>query len=268
MRKCKKYQEDLAAYLYNELSQEDSARLESHLNTCALCCEELAAARQVLTAADTLSEDIENAVAAVDWEQLPVDIADRVIATAADKEQMPTPVRKRPFIFQPRLQPVLAALLVGIVLGAVVTLTLFRTPASRQVADIGLNVSQGMLENMDIEMARQDTLDYLEKSSYLLLDFVQSSPDKAAGFWQSDFAARRADDLLSKKKYINLQLDNYQMAKAKAICDQIEFLFIELTRISSRLSPEELEDIRAFIEERQLLLKINLIKKELQQSEV
>jgi len=58
------------------------------------------------------------------------------------------------------------------------------------------------------------------------------------------------------------------MVKAKAICDQIEMLFIELTRISSALSTEELESFRAFIEDRQLLLKINLIKKELKQSEV
>jgi len=268
MRKCKKYQKDIAAYIYNELSQEKLVLLESHLKTCAFCRGELAAARQVLTAADSLSEDIDAAMAAVDWEKLPQQIAEQALDSTAAVDRAPVPAVRRPFIFQPRMRPVLAALMLGIVLGAVVSLTLFRAPVPIQVADTGLNVSQGMLENMDLEMARQDTLDYLEKSSYLLLDFVQSSPAQAAGFWQSDYAARRTGDLLSKKKYINLQLDNYQMVKAKAICDQIEMLFIELTRISSALSTEELESFRAFIEDRQLLLKINLIKKELKQSEV
>lgn len=268
MRKCKKYQKELAAYLYDELSREDSARLEAHLEACANCRRELAAAKQVLSAADTLNEDIISAMDAVDWEHLPQNIADRVISQVDEAEPTPAAARKRPFIFQPRLQPVFAALLLGIVLGAVATLMLFRAPGARQTAAAGLNVPQGVLESMDLEIARQDTLDYLDKSSYLLLDFVQSSPAQAAGFWQSEYAARRADDLLSKKKYINLQLDNYQMVKAKAICDQIELLFIELTRISSTLSPEEVEDIRSFIEDRQLLLKINLIKKELRQNEV
>ena len=54
------------------------------------------------------------------------------------------------------------------------------------------------------------------------------------------------------------------MAKAKAICDQIEMLFLELSQISDELPAAELHRIRGFVEERQLLLKINLVKKELQ----
>ena len=58
------------------------------------------------------------------------------------------------------------------------------------------------------------------------------------------------------------------MAKAKAICDQIEFLFYELTQISVQLSEEEISKIQNMIEEKKLLLKIKLLKKELEQSEV
>jgi ribosomal protein S13 len=58
------------------------------------------------------------------------------------------------------------------------------------------------------------------------------------------------------------------MAKAKAICDQIEYLFYELTQISVQLSEEEISKIQKIIEERNLLLKIKLLKRELEQSEV
>jgi len=58
------------------------------------------------------------------------------------------------------------------------------------------------------------------------------------------------------------------MAKAKAICDQIEYLFYELMQISAELSEEEVSKIQNMIEEKKLLLKIKLLKKELEQSEV
>jgi hypothetical protein len=54
------------------------------------------------------------------------------------------------------------------------------------------------------------------------------------------------------------------MAKAKAICDQIEMLFLELAQVGDDLPAAELQRIQGFVEERQLLLKINLVKKELQ----
>jgi hypothetical protein len=124
------------------------------------------------------------------------------------------------------------------------------------------------LERVELEMARRETLDYLEESQYLLLDFVQSPSKKSAEFWQSEFATQKARDLLAKKKYISPQLEKFQMAKAKSICDQIEYLFYELTQISAQLSEEEISKIQNMIEEKNLLLKIKLLKRELEQSEV
>jgi hypothetical protein len=115
-------------------------------------------------------------------------------------------------------------------------------------------------------MARRETLDYLRKSEYILLDFVQAPA--GAPVSPAAFETARARELLSRKKYLNAQLEKYQMAKAKAICDQIEMLFLELAQISEDLPQAELENIRSLIRERQLLLKINLVTKELERSEV
>jgi hypothetical protein len=152
--------------------------------------------------------------------------------------------------------------------GAVVTFLIFRSPPL-QVAEGGkIIVPQGFYDMMELEMARRDTIDYLDRSEYLLLDFVQSPLEKSIEFWQSDYAAQRALDLLSKKKYIDPQLDKIKLAKAKVICDQIELLFLELMQISDELSMEELKKIQRLIQERKLLLKIKLVRKELQKSEV
>jgi hypothetical protein len=56
------------------------------------------------------------------------------------------------------------------------------------------------------------------------------------------------------------------MSKAKEICDQIEYLFYELTQVADHLPAWRLEEINNFIEEKQLLLKIKLLKKELEKS--
>jgi hypothetical protein len=162
------------------------------------------------------------------------------------------------------LRPVYAGLLIGVVLGAVVTLMVFRTPQPGEINGREYFASQDFLENVELEMARRDTLDYLERSQYLLLDFVQSPSERSADFWQSEYAVEQARDLLVKKKYINPQLDKFQLAKAKAICDQIEFLFFELTQVSVHLSVEEVNKLQRMVEDRQILLKINLLKKELE----
>jgi anti-sigma factor RsiW len=242
MSNCKKHQKEMAAYLYGELPDEKQKMLEYHLRHCPECRKELAEIKQVLNG-------------------------------AVFKEEGATyiPERKgriRAFLWQPRMRPVYAALFTGVILGAVFMFMVFRLSGPLPTTEGGLHFPPGLIENMDIEMARRDTLDYLAKSRYLLLDFVQSSPEGAAGFWQSDITSQRAGQLLFKKRYINQQLDKYQMAKARAICDQIELLFLELTQMSSELSEVEIERIRSFIEERQLLLKINLVEKELEQNEV
>ncbi len=263
----KHYQTELAAYLYGELPADMAREIEAHLESCSGCRQEMNTIKKVFNGADTLNSDMEAAVKRVDWDSLPDRIADQVFdrkgAGLVRHRAWP-----RTFRLQPQMRSVFAALFLGVFLGAVLTLLVLRPPRPVESAAGDLIVSAGALESMDIEVARRTTLDYLERSQYLLLDLVQSSPEKAADFWQSEFAAQQARSLLSKKKYIDQQLDKFQMAKAKALCDQIELLFLELSQISQDLSSAELSKIQTLIQERQLFLKIKLVKKELQESEV
>jgi hypothetical protein len=57
------------------------------------------------------------------------------------------------------------------------------------------------------------------------------------------------------------------MAKARAICDQVELLILELTQVGRDLTGQERAEIRDRIEAGQLWLKMNLVKKELENSE-
>jgi hypothetical protein len=268
MNDCKKINRNLVAFLYGECGEHDKKQVEAHLKTCRKCQKELLEMEEVYKAADSLNADMGKAAESVDWVNLPSRIADIVF------EEKPTRDRKKrraglwPFLFQPRFRLAYAGLLLGVIVGAVATFLIFRTPSIRVAGGGKIIAPQGFYDMMDLEMARRETIDYLDRSEYLLLDFVQSSPEESAEYWQSNDATLRARDLLSKKRYIDPQLDKIKLAKAKLICDQIELLFFELTQISSELSVEELENIKRFIKERQILLKIKLVRKELQKSEV
>lgn len=268
MKDCIKTNRNLVAFLYGELNEFDKNQVEGHLETCQKCKAELLELKEVYEAADLLNVDMEKAIESVDWENFPTRIADGVFDKKPSREKQPRRAGLGPFLLQPRFRLVYAGILLGIIVGAVVTFLIFRSPPL-QVAEGGkIIVPQGFYDMMELEMARRDTIDYLDRSEYLLLDFVQSSPEKSVEFWQSDYAAQRALDLLSKKKYIDPQLDKIKLAKAKVICDQIELLFFELMQISDELSMEELKKIQRLIQERKLLLKIKLVRKELQKSEV
>lgn len=264
MTECKKIQKDLVAFLYGELQEDEKELFKAHLDQCPHCRGELEEFKKITQAADVFKEDIDDAMASVDWEALPSKVSENILRKDARSRKESWLGKVSGFLFPSRLRPVYAGLLIGVVLGAVVTLVVFRTPQPGEINGREYFASQDFLENVELEMARRDTLDYLERSQYLLLDFVQSPSERSADFWQSEYAVEQARDLLVKKKYINPQLDKFQLAKAKAICDQIEFLFFELTQVSVHLSVEEVNKLQRMVEDRQILLKINLLKKELE----
>jgi len=268
MMDCKKLKKDLVAFLYGELRENEKKLMKAHLDACPDCRKELQHLKEVIKGADSLQEDIEKAMSSVDWEELPSKITEAVFAKEAplSRERWLAGISR--FLFQPKLRPVYAALLIGVLLGSIITFMVFRSPLPRETEAGEFFVSQDFFEKVELEMARRETLSYLEESQYLLLDFIQSPSEKSAEFWQSEFASQKARGLLARKKYISPQLDKFKMAKAKAICDQIEYLFYELTQISVQLSEEEISKIQNMIEEKNLLLKIKLLKKELEQSEV
>jgi len=268
MSDCRSIQKDLAAYLSGDLSGDFALSVKEHLAMCPKCNKEFENIKRILDGADSLHDDIRKVMATIDWDALP----GRITRAVFEKEESVRPETKaRTFwqaAFQPRWRPVYAGVAAGLVLGVILTLVFFKPGALRTPA-VGAKyyASNEVIDRVELQMAKRDTLDYLERSEYLILDFIQSSPEKAK-LLQKEQAGLKAKDLLSKKRYINQQLDRIEMAKAKEICNQIEFLFLELSQISEELTVDEIEKIQKLVEQKQLLLKIKLLKKEIEESEV
>ena len=269
MKNCQKIRKELVAFLYGELGPEDRVHVKAHLDVCALCRDEAKELEFVRKESGSMVPGLSEALSSVDWETLPRKIADEVLKQEPENDpKRQEKTRIWPSLFLPKWKPAYIGLILGIMIGSFATYVVLRSPNLQISRTPDLIFTDDFLEKAELEVARRDTLEYLEKSQYLLLDFVQSSPEGKGEMWQDGFAQQKARDLLSKKKFIDSQLDKFQMAKAKKICDQIEFLFYELTQISENFLPEDRRRIQDFIQERQLMLKIKLVKKELKDSEV
>jgi hypothetical protein len=217
---------------------------------------------RLLRETEAVRAEIRRAADTVDWDTLPRLIADRALAGDFRAARRAPATRPLAWLAGLRLRPVLAGLAAGLVVGAAAMYLALRTPGDRAGRGEGYYASGEFLDRAELEMARRNTVDYLEKSQYMLLDVFETG--SVGHLLPAGVRAERARDLLQRKKYLNAQLDRFQMAKAKTICDQIEALFLVLSQINEELSAAELGRIRGFVEERQLLLKINLVKNELQ----
>ncbi len=267
MNSCRSFQNDLAAYLSGDLSGDSERGIKEHLAMCPKCKNEFDHIKKILEGADALHEDIRKVMDTIDWDALPGQITQTVFG---NKRGTRRESKVRSFwkpLFQPRWRPVYAGVAAGLILGVVLTLVLIKPGALRTPPGAKYYASNEFIDRVEFQMAKRDTLDYLERSEYLILDFIQSPPGKAQ-LLQKDQPAQKARDLLSKKRYIDQQLDRFQMAKAKEICNQIELLFLELSQISDELAAEEIAKIQNLVEQKQLLLKIKLLKKEIEKSEV
>ena len=262
MNKCAMDRDDWMAFLSGDLEEGRRRTMAEHLVNCPECRAEAEEINRVLEKAAAVKAGIREAVASVNWEALPAVIADRAFAASGKPERVSPAARPWAWLSPLLMKPVLAGLGAGLVVGAAAMYFALKAPGPRPGRDIGFYASGEFLDRAELAMARKNTLDYLEKSQYVLLDVFESAGE--GGGTPAPFRSEQARDLLSKKKYLNAQLERFQMAKAKAICDQIEMLFLELAQISDELPAAELGRIRGFVEERQLLLKINLVKKELQ----
>lgn len=231
--------------------------MSDHTDRCPECRAEADAYDRLVRETEAVKAEIRRAADSVDWEALPGLIADRALGgrgRTAGRERAAWPA----FL---RMKPALAGLAAGLVVGAAAMYLALRAPGDRAGRAEGYYASGEFLDRAELEMARRVTVDYLEKSQYMLLDVLE--PGGAGPSVPPEVRTERARELLQKKRYINAQLERFQMAKAKALCDQIELLFRELAQLGGGLPEAELARLRGLVTERQLFLKINLVKKEL-----
>jgi hypothetical protein len=263
MKHCQRLDKDLAVVLDGRRSGNEEADMNTHQETCPDCRRARAEVERILAGAAEEREDLRRVMAEVDWDALSERIADAAWASKPGPAALPAASRSLwRAMFAPPWKGVVAAVLGGIVIGAAATYFILHPPAGRRPGLSNAAASADFVDRAELRLARQETIDYLDKSQVVILDLLEkaTSPGEALSAGRASDAAR---DLLTKKRFITPGLDRFQMAKARDICNQIELLFLELSQLSDEISAEEASRIKAFVEQRQLLLKIRLLRQEL-----
>jgi hypothetical protein len=265
MKRFRNLKGAFAAYWGGEMSQLDLENIKRQIEASTDFAAEFKALGKVVESVDAVGREMQSILAGIDWNVQ----AEKITASVWDAQPAPRKERKRAWGWTAglRLKPVLAGLLIGIVMGGAGMFVAYKGGFFEKPKVETLFASREFLDRVDQEMARRETLDYLDKSQYVLLELAQSQSG-SGDCRLSDAAARETRELLAKKKYLNPQLEKVRMAKAKDICDQIEMLFYELAQVSEGLTPAQCRGIQEMVEEKNILLKIKLLKKELQESEV
>ncbi|RLE03922.1 MAG: hypothetical protein DRJ11_02835 [Candidatus Aminicenantes bacterium] len=270
MKGCGFTRKNLGAFLTDELTPEERNKVISHLKQCSSCQQELTVYQQLLQAVDDFAAGLRREEDFIDWELLVQKVRHQVRNRQFQRERKP---RSKPFFQQSGWRswlsrPLWAGLSVGVIIGALAMLLILKGWLPRISQEEVFSFSPQMLDQVEQHLAREEVRDYLDKSQLLLLEFLQLPSDQAQRFWQEKMTAEEIQELLLKKKYLNSQLADFRLARVKALCDQIEFLIYELLKVSEGLPSEEIIKLQRFIQEKQLLLKINIIRKELDESEV
>lgn len=265
MKTCRACRTRLVDLVSETLDRNEREAIMTHLENCASCRAEKARLEKLFEAAAAGKRDADQATEGIDWEALALRIADAAEGRALGRRA--GAARQRPVLAW-LFRPALAYLAAGLVIGGLTMFAVFKAgllgPGSRPA----YFVSGGFLDKTEMELARRETVDYLERSQYLLLDLSQAPASEAGSVWQKEVASGSAADLLSRKKFIDSELDKIPMAKAREICDQIEALCLELSQVSGQLDASQWKEIQDRVQQSQMLLKINLVKKELQSREI
>lgn len=231
---------------------------------CADCRKNWEDAEKILRGADALKEDVRAAMETVDWDGL----SERIAEAALARRKAAVSAGRRPRALSFGWRPAFAGVLGGLLIGTAATYFALRPPTPAAPVRSEIEASGEFLDRAELSVARRETLDYLSRSQSLLLDFLQASPEEAGRLLRNEESIRRAEDLLAKKRFMDPHLDDASIAKARGICDQIERLFVELSQISEGISAAEAARIQQYIEDKQFLLRIKLLRRELAESEV
>lgn len=216
----------------------------------------------ILIGAEAVRDEMGAVMKDIDWDGL----SDRIADTGLAEKRLRTGAARR----EPRrvfpLRFLLAGAAAGLLIGVLTTTLFLRRGPSALPGPSAFAASGEFLQRVELEMAKRETIHYLEQSEYVLLDLLEPSAAGAA-LEPAGASAERARGLLAKKRYFNAHLGDVRMAKARALCDQIEILLLELSQESRSFEAAEADEIRRYVEDKQLLLRIRLMKKELRVSE-
>jgi hypothetical protein len=157
-----------------------------------------------------------------------------------------------------RRRPLAAAAVVAVALVA-----LLRAPQP-VLAPAAADVSEAMLRRMEGTAAREQAVRYLNEAQDVLVTMSASARDCDRGDGRVDVGAEahKSRELLARRALV--AMDRVEVASARPVLDDVERVLREVAALESCARAGEVAAIHQQLEERRLLMKIDLMTRELQ----
>jgi hypothetical protein len=245
------------------LDEAEAGRARAHVATCAACARDLEETRSVLS---LVSAD------PVHGAEPPIPLGALVTRVQARLGEKPAGGRAWRPLFAG------AGVLAAVVLAAVAGRSLLRTTpppaASPEVATAGASPSDaaGPIADSAEAMGRiESTLERERAARYLsdaqdVLVTVASAPQRCArrrNAVEVGPEAERSRELLARRRLF-VETDAPSTVVARDVLDDVEEMLREVAALDACARPQDLEAIRGEIARRHLLMKIDLVTRELQ----
>lgn len=243
------------------LDEAEAGRARAHVATCAACARDLEETRSALS---LVSVDTINGA------EPPIPLGALVTRVQARLDEAPAGGRA----WRPLLAG--AGLLAAVVLAAVVGRSWrppVPAPTSPEVASAGAPPSDaGPIADSAEAMRRiESTLDRERAARYLsdaqdVLVTVASAPQRCArrrDAVEVGPEAQRSRELLARRRLF-VETDAPSTVVARDVLDDVEEMLREVAALDACARPQDLEAIRGEIARRHLLMKIDLVTRELQ----
>jgi hypothetical protein len=154
------------------------------------------------------------------------------------------------------------ALAVRFVPGFVDETRVATTPTAAPVAEVGMDAAA--LERLERTLAREQAVRYLAEAEDVLVNLraeARPCPKKHAHV-ELDAEAERSRELLSRRALL-VDLEGNALLPARDVLVDVDNVLREVASLSGCSGRDELERLRREMDERQLLMKVRLLSREL-----
>lgn len=244
------------------LDEAEAARTRAHLGTCAACARELAESRAAL---ELVSQD------PLRGAPPPVPLGALVARVRARLDERPAAGGR---VWRPLLAG--AGLLAGVALAAMVGRALLPmtppAPASPAASVAASSSGAGpvadsadALRRLEHTLERERAAHYLSDAQDVLVT-VASAPQRCTrrrNAVEVGPEAERSRELLARRRLF-VETDAPSTVVARDVLDDVEEMLREVAALDACARPQDLEAIRGEIARRHLLMKIDLVTRELQ----
>ena len=272
-RGCRAAQRALPPRYYGALSAGEEATLARHLSSCAGCAKEWEALRRMLDAAGPAN--VFPRESEVDWEVFARAVVARARAAASREAITPgAVVGRRRFLPNPNAA---AGLWAGLAAAALVIATLWTLSPTLRRRDGGdgsprpperLTAESARASAREIEdrLARRSAARYLSDSRALLMSLVQAPARcrKPGGGLDMSLEAERSRQLLRRKNLYEGDLGSLRDQRLAALLRQLEPVLMQVASLQDCAPAGQIRELRDQIEQRQFLLHIDLVTRDLQ----